>query len=269
MQDSARKAIEGLKISATALMLATAVGLANVPSARADEANAKTLLKAMSDYMASQKAISFDYDTTLEVVTKQNQKLGLASSGSLTLNRPDKIHATRTGGFANVELAFDGKSLTLLGKNANVYGQVDTPGTIDHLVDELRDKYGRPAPAADLLMSNLYNQLMPQVIDTKDLGSGVIGGVECDHLAFRTEEVDWEIWIAQGARPYPCRYVITSSKVVGEPQYTVEIRAWKTGAEVASDTFKLQVPAGAKKLNAGDLPDFDELPSIFAMKKGQ
>jgi hypothetical protein len=110
---------------------------------------------------------------------------------------------------------------------------------------------------------------MPLVVDTKDLGSGVIGGVECDHLAFRTKEVDWQIWIAQGNRPYPCRYVITSTKVTGGPQYTIDIRTWKTGTEVASDRFSLQVPTDAKKLNPGDLRDFDELPGIFAVKRGQ
>ena len=88
--------------------------------ARADEAQAKGLLKAMSDYLAAQKTISFDYDTNLELVTKQQQKIGLASSGTVTLKRPDKLHATRTGGFANIEMVFDGKTLTLLGKNANV-----------------------------------------------------------------------------------------------------------------------------------------------------
>jgi hypothetical protein len=236
---------------------------------RADATHAKSLLKAMSDYLAAQQAISFEYDTNLEVVTKQKQKLGLASSGTLTLNRPDKLHATRTGGFANVEYVFDGKTLTLLGKNANVYAQIDVPGTIDHLVDELRNKYHRPIPAADLLMSDVYNQLMPLVVDTKDLGSGVIGGVECDHLAFRTKEVDWQIWIAQGNRPYPCRYVITSTKVPGGPQYTIDVRAWKTGTEVASDPFSLQLPTDARKLMPGDLGDFDELPSIFAVKRGK
>ena len=45
------------------------------------DANAKRLLKSLSDYMAAQTAFSFDYDTHLEVVSKQNQKLGLASSG--------------------------------------------------------------------------------------------------------------------------------------------------------------------------------------------
>jgi hypothetical protein len=225
------------------------------------------MFKAMSDYMAAQKAISFDYDSYLEVVTKQDQKLGLASSGTMTMNRPAKIRATRMGGFANVELAFDGTTLTMLGKNANAYAQVQAPGTIDQLVDVLRDKYHRPVPGADLLMSDVYAQLMPEVVDAKDLGSGVIGGVECDHLAFRTKDVDWQIWIAQGSRPYPCRYVITSTQVDRAPQYTVDLRTWKTGEAVASDSFTLAVPADAKKLNPGDLHDYDELPAIFAIKK--
>ena len=45
-------------------------------------------------------------------------------------------------------MLFDGKTLTLLGKTANLYAQVDVPGTIDHLVDELRDKCNRPASRA-------------------------------------------------------------------------------------------------------------------------
>ena len=248
------------------LAVATTAGAVGMSALRATDAHARKLLKSMSDYMAAQTAFSFDYDTHLEVVSKQNQKLGLASSGTMTVNRPDKMRATRKGGFANVEFVFDGKTATMLGQNANVYAQVEVPGTIDQLVDELRNKYGRPIPGADLLMSNIYDQLMPEVVDAKDLGSGVIDGVECDHLAFRTKEVDWQIWIAQGSRPYPCRYVITSTQISGTPQYSIDVRAWATGAEVASDRFAFKVPAGAKKLNPGDLRDFDELPGIFALK---
>jgi len=250
-----------------AFVLAVAMAAAaGISVAHADEAQAKSLLKAMSDYLAAQKAISFDYDSNLEIVTTQQQKIGLASSGTLTLNRPDKLRATRNGGFSNVEMVFDGKTLTLLGKNANLYAQVDAPGTIDELVDVLRDKYHRPVPAADLLMSDPYKELMPLVTDVKDLGSGVIHGVECDHLAFRTKEVDWQIWIAQGAHPYPCRYIITSKKVTGWPQYTLDFSAWKAGAEVASDGFKLEIPADAKKLTADQISDLNEIPGIFTTK---
>ena len=224
---------------ATVLAVVGMAGTANISAGRAGEADAKTLFKAMSDYLAAQKAISFDYDVNLELVSTQQQKIALVSSGTMTLNRPDKLHMTRTGGFANAEMVFDGKTLTLLGKNTNLYTQVEAPGTIDQLVDVLRDKYHRPVPAADLLMSDPYKELMPEVNDVKDLGAGVIHGIECDHLAFRTKEVDWQIWIAQGARPYPCRYVITSKKVTGWPQYTLDTWAWKTGADVDRKSTRL------------------------------
>jgi hypothetical protein len=270
MRYSFRKVTRSAAVWALGIAVAATVASAKMSPAPPDATaeNAKKLVKAMSDYMASQQAISFDFDTTLEVVTKQNQKVGLASSGALTLNRPDKIHATRKGGFATVEFVSDGKTMTLLGKDTNVYAQAEAPGTIDLLVDVLRDKYHRPVPAGDLLMSNVYDQLMPQVVDAKDLGNGVIGGVECDHLAFRTKDVDWQIWITQGDRPRPCRYVITSTQVAGAPQYTIDLRNWKAGASVAADRFTVTVPADAKKLNPGDLRDFDDLPGIFAIKKG-
>jgi hypothetical protein len=259
---SARTATARLCMAALALML----GLGGARSgASADEADARNLFKAMSDYMAAQKAIAFQYDTNLEVVTQDKQKLALASSGTLTLNRPDKIRITRTGGFADVEFLFDGKTLTLLGKTANLYGQLEVPGTLDHLIDELRDKHGKPVPGADLLLSNINDQLMATVVDVKDLGSGVIGGVECDHLAFRTKEVDWQIWIAQGSRPYPCRYVITSTTVEQAPQYSLTIRDWKTGDEVGAEDFSFKNATSAKKMDLADLPNMDELPQIFAV----
>ena len=257
------KATSTHNFAATAT-LALMVGLGAPLGANADEAAAKSLLKAMSDYLAAQESISFGFDTNLEVVTQDQQKLLLASSGTMDLRRPDKFRATRSGGFANVEMIFDGKTLTLLGKDANLYTQVDAPGTLDHLVDELRDKYHRPVPGADLLLSNVYDQLMPDVIDVKDLGSGVIGGTECDHLAFRTKDVDWQIWIAQGKRPYPCRYVITSKGVDQSPQYSIQIKDWKTGKEVASDDFGFKNPTTAKRIDLKALTDIDELPNHYA-----
>lgn len=189
--------------SIPALAFSVALGLGISTSASADEADAKRLLKGMSDYLAAQQALSFSYDATLEVVTQEDQILGVASSGTVALRRPDKIRATRAGGFADVDMSFDGTTLTILGKNINKYTQIEVPGSISHLVDVLRDEYGRPLPAADLLLSNAYDVLMQDVVDIKDLGSGVIGGVECDSLAFRTKDVDWQIWIARGESPIP------------------------------------------------------------------
>ena len=257
MPSKSRTLLMLFQVSAASVVLTAGLG----GSARADDTEARHLLKAMSDYLAAQKAISFVYDTNLEVVTKDNQKLLLASSGAIDLARPDKFRASRHGGFANVEMVFDGKTLTLLGKEANQYTQVDAAGTLDQLVDVMRDKYERPIPGADLLLSNVYDELMRDVADVKDLGSGVIGGTECDHLAFRTPEVDWQIWIAQGEHPYPCRYVISSKTVDQAPQYSIQITDWKTGDEAAPDDFTFKAPDGSKKIDLKELADIDELPA--------
>ena len=254
--------------SLSAMALSMVVSLGTSMGVSADEADAKRLLKAMSDYLATQQAISFEYDAILEVITKDEQKLALASSGAATLNRPDKIRAARSGGFADVEMSFDGKTLTLLGKDLNIYAQQDVPGTVDNLVDELR-KHNRPLPAADLLLSDAYEALMLDVVDVKDLGSGVIGGVECDYLAFRAKEVDWQIWIAQGERPYPCRYVISSKFMDGEPQYSIQIRDWKAGDEVAATDFSFKNSTDAKKVDLKNLEGTDELPAHFKVGEAQ
>lgn len=255
-------------VAAAAMALAAA--MAPSSAALADEADAKALLRAMSDYLAEQKSISFDYDATLEVVTREDQKLGLASSGTVALERPNRIRATRSGGFVDVEMIFDGTTFTLHGETANVYTQIEVPGTIDHLVDELRDTYGRPLPAADLLLSNPYEELMSAVVDVKDLGSGVIDGVECDFLAFRTEEVDWQIWIAHGERPYPCRYVITSKGIAHSPQYTIQVRNWQTGDDVAADDYAFGNATGATKIDLAELGEtVSELPQHFSTGDSQ
>jgi hypothetical protein len=248
------------KLNNTSVMrvtgLALLIGLCWPLAAHADEAYAKTLLKNMSDYMSAQKSLSFNYDTILEVVTKDQQRLALAGSGSVVMNRPDKLRYTRSSGFADIEMLFDGKTLSLIGKGKNIYTQIEVPGTLDHLLD-----------GADLFMSNPQEQLMAGVNDIKDLGSGVIGGVECDHLAFRKKEVDWQIWIAQGDKPYPCRYVITSKMVAGGPQYSIQLSDWKSGDAVATDDFAFNNATNAKKIDLKDLPNAEDLPSNFVRGK--
>ena len=91
----------------------------------------------------------------------------------------------------------------------------------------------------------------------------MIGGVECDFLAFRTDEVDWQIWIAQGKRPYPYRYVITSKRISGGPQYTVQTRDWKTGSEVTATDFSFKNQTRAAKVAFKELKGMDALPDHF------
>jgi hypothetical protein len=234
------------------------MGVSLVSPARAENGDAEKLLKGMADYVASQKTLAVTFDSDIEVITSHLQKIQFTSSGQVQLSRPDKLRATRTGGYRDVEIVFDGKMLTVNNKDGKDYAQIEAAGTAEELIDVLRDKHGVVAPGADLLLSNVFDVMMADVVEATLIGKGVIDGVECDHLAFRNVETDWQIWIESGAKPIPRKYVITSKGIGEAPQYTLRIKDWKT--DVPADAFAFKPDPSFKKIALGDLSDMDEVP---------
>jgi hypothetical protein len=246
------------RISATA---AAVVVLAAVAPRGASADDAVNLLRAMTDYTAAQKAITATFDSDTEVITAEMQKIQFASSGKFMLARPDKLHVKRTGGYADVDLVFDGKTVSLYGNNAKAYVQADVAGTIDQLVEAIQARTAA-APGTDLLLSNAFDVLTSDVVDGAHIGQGVIDGVECEHLAFRGHDTDWQIWIQTGAQPIPRKYVITSKTLAGAPQYTLRIKDWKTDPITDANAFMFKAPDGATKVNldSAEMHEFDEVP---------
>ncbi|WP_128927740.1 DUF2092 domain-containing protein [Bradyrhizobium guangxiense] len=246
-------------LRATLLAIGAATLLAAASPARADDP--AKILKLMTDYLTSQKTLSATFDSDIEIITPELQKIQFASSGQVKLGRPDKLRVRRTGGYADVELVYDGKTLSLYGNDAKSYMQAEMAGTVDQMIAEMQSHSGLGMPGTDLLLANAFEELTATATEGKHVGQGVIDGVECEHLAFRTPETDWQIWIETGAKPVPRKYVITSKTVTGAPQYTLRTRDWKTDA-FAEDTFVFKAPAGAIKIdiNSVAMADFDELP---------
>lgn len=243
----------------TAVLAAAAFLLLSAP-ARAQGSDPKAVLKAMSDYVSSQKTIEFTYDSDIEVITPQLEKIQFTSSGETQLSRPDKMRAHRLSGHAEVSLFFDGKTVSVFGKSDDSWAQFEAAGTVDQLVAALRAGYGVSMPGADLMLSNPYDVLVADVEEAKHIGRGVVEGVMCEHLAFRNFDTDWQLWVETGATPVPRKMVITSKTVNGAPQYTLRVKSWKTGVEVAPGAFTFVPPATAKKVSPDALIDLDELP---------
>jgi hypothetical protein len=248
-----------IRMSATAASVAI-LAAATAHGARADDA--ASLLKAMTDYTAAQKSITATFDSDIEVITPELQKIQFDSSGQMSLTRPDKLRIRRTGGYADVELVYDGKTVSLYGNNAKAYVQAEAPGTIDKLVDAIQNKTGGAMPGTDLLLSNAYEALTSDVVEGHHIGQGVVDGVECEHLAFRGHDTDWQIWIQTGAQPIPRKFVITSKTLAGAPQYTLRIKDWKTDAIADANAFTFKPPEGATKasLDSPVMIEFDEVP---------
>jgi hypothetical protein len=239
---------------------AAILAAATAHSARADDS--ESLLKAMTDYTAAQKSITATFDSDVEVITPDLQKIQFASSGQLKMTRPDKLRIRRTGGYADVDLVYDGKTVSLYGNNAKAYVQADAPGSIDQLVDNIQHRTGGAMPGGDLLLSNSYDVLTSDAVEAHHVGQGVVDGVECEHLAFRGHDTDWQIWIQAGPQPIPRKYVITSKTLAGAPQYTLRIRNWKTDPIADADAFSFKPPEGATKvsLDSDVMIEFDEVP---------
>lgn len=228
--------------------------------ALAQEADARKVLASMSTYVAGQDNIELTFDSDIEVVTTQSEKIQFTSSGGVLLSRPNRLHAFRTGGYADVELFFDGKTASVLGRNLNAYAQFDSPGNVDQLIHALRSGHGVALPAADLLLSNSFDVLIADVEEAKYIGRGVVGGVECEHLAFRNADTDWQLWVEVGDRPIPRKMVITSKTIAGSPQYTVRITSWKSGGSPPEGRFTFVPAEGMTQLQPDALIDLDELP---------
>ena len=89
---------------------------------------------------------------------------------------------------------------------------------------------------------------MEPVEESAYLNAVEIGGVSCRQLAFRTDEVDWQLWVEEGPRALPCRFTITSKWVYGAPQYTVTFTNWEVNPDLPASGFKFTAPDGVKSV---------------------
>ena len=212
------------------------------------EPQAEKLLRRMSDYLASRQQFTLKAESTLEAVLTSGQKLQYDSPATLMVSRPNKLRAHRKGDITNQEFFYDGKTLTLYNPRENLYATTAAPATLDETLDFAREKLDIIAPAAELLYKNAAERMLKESTSGFVVGPSVVAGVKSTHLAFRGAEVDWQVWIEDGNKPLPRKFILTSKKVSGEPQFTVLIRSWDIAPKLTDNEFSFTAPKGAKKI---------------------
>lgn len=228
-------------------------------SAESIDPEADRILKSMSSYLASTQAFSMNAEVALEVVMRDGQKLQLMSSETLVVQRPSRFRIGVKGMVADAEFVFDGKFLTLYGRKPNAYVQRAVSGTIDDAIRAFEFETGIAASGADLLFADPYAVLSEGVENGVYIGTAYVDGVECHHLAFREDRVDWQLWVQAGDKPLPMRYVITSTWHTAAPQLEVSLRDWNTNPQITDKQFVFSAPQGARKLDAMRTGDIDDV----------
>lgn len=214
------------------------------------EKEAMDALTSMGKYLQSLKSFTVTSTISMDEVLLSGQKILVTGSSEITTEVPNHLRASSKIKEINrdVDYFYDGKIFTIYSNPDKYYATFDAPKTIRELLDIAEEDYNIEIPLRDLF---LWGDERARVEDIKSaifIGKTVVEGTECNHYAFRQDDVDWQIWIENGATPLPRRLVITSKLEKGQPQYISTIK-WDISPALSENTFVFTPPPDAQKIN--------------------
>jgi len=244
MKNAAQRLVPALLALA---MLAVASAPAGAQAPAVDPAATK-ILKRMTDYMGSLKGFSAQTQNTIEDLIEPGVRVDLDVSATVTVERPNKLVAERTGDVVSQNFYYDGKTLTLYDPKQKVYATEPAPPTLTGVLDYARNTLGLIIPASDLVYPDAYELLMQDVTIAMVIGKTAIDGVSCDHLLFRRPGVDFQLCVADGKEPRPVKLVVTDTSTPQLLSVSTVINKFSPAADVPDAKFKFVPPKGAKPI---------------------
>lgn len=215
-----------------------------LPPAVSPEAQA--VLDNMTRYLRGLQAFSIDARASRDEVVALGYKLQHNEHARLVVQRPDRLRADISGDIRNRTIVYSDARLTMYSPDDAAYVQTSAPATLAGLIGTLLDA-GVEMPAIDVLYQGMVGTLTQDVRGGVLVGQSMIDGVATDHLAFRQANVDWQLWVDQGAQPLPRKILITTRYEVGDPQYQAVLH-WDLKPRINASTFAFTPPAGASQI---------------------
>ena len=205
-------------------------------------------LKQMFEFMDGLQQFSVQTRNVVEDLHVSGHRVDRDMSATVTVKRPNKLRAVRGGGLGEQRFFYDGKTLTLYNPGEKLYATEAAPPTVEKMIDFARETVGVVLPAADLLYRNAFPLLMQDVKLAAVVGRSVIGGVKCDHLLFSRPGVDFQVWVAEGKQPFPCKYVVTETGTPVTLSIATVFSDWNTRPAADDGQFTFVSPKGTEKI---------------------
>ena len=216
------------------------------PTAAIEPAALEALDK-MGAYLRTLNSFEIRSDDTIDEVLESGQKLQFASTTHLRVRRPDRMWAEMASDRKTREFFYDGKTFTLWGPRNKLYASVPAPATLIELVERAEDRYALVLPLADLFRWGTEPTRRDAIQGAIHVGPALLGGIPCDHFAFRQEGVDWQVWIQKGDSPLPRKLVITTTDEEAQPQYVSELD-WNLAPALNEKMFTFVPPADSHRI---------------------
>jgi hypothetical protein len=210
---------------------------------RADE-----VLRAATHYLADSPHFTALAEVWRERVAESGEKLQFTRVVELAVRRPDRLHVEIRSGFTDRGFWYDGKKLSVMDRKANVFSSTPMPPTIDAALDNARDEFGIDLPLIDLAVSDPYKNATARVERGRYFGVSPVLGVDCHHLAFTQDNIDWQLWVETGPHPLIRKLVINHKNEEGSPEFLALITKWDLVDRISDSDFAFVAPAGATKI---------------------
>jgi hypothetical protein len=232
--------------------LAMIVGLltaGTVASASGEETTPAARIEAMANFLAKAPRIGVVAECTYEAVQDSGQKIEFGERRELLLRRPDRarFEVTRRDGRRR-GIVFDGAQLTAFDLDEKVYATAAKPGTADAALAYYTEELQMRLPLRELFAADLPQRMKDILPSARLVGQETVRGVSTDHVAFRGDTADVQVWIARDGDPLPQRLVITYRLAEGLPQFEADFHAWTLTPEVPDSAFTFVPPEGAEKI---------------------
>ncbi len=209
-------------------------------------AEAQAVLDRMTAQLAGLQTFSIRTHASRDEVVQFGYKLQNNEESLITVQRPDKLRADITGDIRNRTFVYDGAKLTMYSPDDAAFTRSEAPGTLAELIGILLD-LGVEMPLIDVLYQATAGTLTEQVRTGIWVGQSTVNGVDCDHLAFRQANIDWQLWVERGARALPRKILITTRYEVGDPQYQA-VLDWNLKPTIKRETFTFVAPKGTTEI---------------------
>ena len=208
----------------------------------------KEIVRSMSDQLAGAQTFSFKTDEVHQRSASDGTLKERRFSRETIIRRPDGAWFHMIGPDRDGEGYYDGETLTLVGNREEVWAQVPLPPTLDEAMDVLQVDYEIPMPMADFIYSSPYEALISE--DTRGgwVGEETVSGQECDHLAFQSDAVDWELWVSKGEQRLPCQLLITYKQDPGQPTSRLTFVEWNLAAQADASRFDPRIPEAFRRI---------------------
>ena len=233
-------------VSATCAAAAQAQPAAAVPASTLDaarQAQARTVMMNMAQFLANAPRFQVALRSGYDVVQPSGQKIAFHEDRLVTLSRPDRlrIEGTRSDG-AKVLTVFSGKEIVLLDHASKVIARAPQPGALDQTIVYFVRDLGMRLPLAAMLLSRLPAELQERVRSVDYVELTAVDGIPAHHIAARTDTVDAQFWVTDGAQPLPRRVVLTYKNEPGQPQFSADFAKWNLAPAIDDALFAVQAP---------------------------